>query len=108
MEFTGISADDVTELQKVLGVEPEPQKDGEQPPHRMGSELLSAAFILGILNAAPALITAVADVLLRMRESKYFTLKLVLDDKTIVEGAATPDRIATLTASMEQIRKLQK
>ena len=95
LTIRGATEPDVEQIRRILNVNP--QYEETSPPSRDASAFLSAAFVLGVLNATPAIVNALTDLLARMRQDKYFTFRLTsFDDRVHIEGAATPERILEL------------
>lgn len=104
LEVAGLSRDDAARLAELLGVQPSIDNVGPLATRSAG-ELVSAAFILGVLNALPALTAPVTEFLTKLREQKYIKFKLSLDGgETFVEGAATPENIEALSKTLKRIK----
>jgi len=104
LDITGLSDADAAQLARLLGVESSVAPI-EQATTRTAGELVSAAFILGVLNALPALTAPITDFLSKLREQKYIKFKFSLDGgETFVEGSGTAENIETLARTMKQLQ----
>lgn len=108
LHFDGLSTEEISSISKLLETEAIINNESSTTT-RMSNELISAAFILGVINATPPLIKAITELITDIRRNKYFTIKLVLDNgETTVEGAATPERIAALATALNKLRTDKK
>lgn len=105
LEITGLSDTDASRLASLLGVDSSIVPIN-QSATRSAGELVSAAFILGVLNALPALTSPLTDFLSKLREQKYIKFKFSLDGgETFVEGAGSAENIETLAKTMQRLQK---
>lgn len=104
LEIVGLSGQDAARLADLLGIVPAVGPIGRSTTRSAG-ELVSAAFILGVLNALPALATPVTDFLTKLREQRYVKFKFSVDGgETFVEGSGTPDNIERLAQTLRQLQ----
>ncbi len=108
-DVQGLSRDDLSRLTNVLGAQPDMHDDRAALTARGEHDLLTATFIIGLMNATPALIKALGELISDIRKTRYFTIKVTLDDgKTLVEGAATPRQLTALAAALKKLREDDK
>jgi hypothetical protein len=108
LELHGLTAEDIARCEAAFGVSAQVARTIPVPT-RATVELFSAAFLLGVINATPALIKAISDMLADLRRARYFTMKVTLDDgKTVIEGAVSPERISELSTTLNRLRELKQ
>ncbi len=67
------------------------------PQTRSANELVSAAFVLGLLQITPALINSLVNLMNNLRTSRHYTFKLTSPDGSKeITGSATPEKIEQL------------
>lgn len=104
LTLNGISKKELDFLKKNLGkdipVEVKP------PKIRSGIEILSAAFILGILKVTPDILKAILELIREANKTKHISIKLASDDgRIVIEGLASKGKLEELT---EEFNKMEK
>lgn len=95
VEIKGISTKNTEELKEILGSEIELSLSS--PSTRLGGELLSVAFLLGVMQATPSIINAITNFLSEKKKEMYITFRVTSEDgKVLVEGSATEERLESI------------
>jgi hypothetical protein len=105
IELQGIDKSDINNFQRVLGSEIDFEQSIQRNT-RADPSLLSVGFILAVLKLTPPLIKELTNLLTEIRNHKYFTIKMKLDDGNIlIEGSVSQKKIIKLSGLLNTIEK---
>lgn len=101
IEIFGVSKSNIASLKDILGGDIHVVQN--KPDTRTGIELLSAAFVIGVLKVSPPLIKAITDFLSEIRKSKHVSFKVSSKDGSkIIEGTVSKETLNELKEELEK------
>ena len=103
LSFHGLTESESHSIATALGDSAENLSLTALPNTRSGEVLLSAAFLIAAVKTTPAILKALTEMLVELRKSRYFTVKLQLSNGSSLEGTVSPDRIQSLIQHLDQL-----